>query len=271
MSLLVGAGALLAGAAAYGAWIEPRRFELSRHTIHPARWPAQLDGLTILHVTDLHTHRRGPGERWLAGLTAATPPPDLLLLTGDFAEQAAALPACLGALAGWPARLGRYAVLGNNDTQCHWQRRGVEQALAAAGIELLDDRAVEPAAGFKLAGLRYEAMRFAPRGYRFPIEPAGPADRPRILLAHSPDVLPEAVEAGIELVLCGHTHGGQICLPGGRPLRNNLHRYRPPQFTRGLFQVDETVLVVNRGLGMTRPLMRTFCRPEAIWLTLRAR
>lgn len=270
---LLGLGAVLVALLAYGALIEPRRVELTRAELHLPRWPRGLDGLTILHLSDLHTRGRGPAERWLERLRAELPRPDLIAVTGDFAETIAALPACLAAIGGWPARFGSYAVLGNNDQQSHWQRRAVAEALAGAGITLLADNAVELEVNgqrLRVAGLRYVSARHSPPAFRFAAaQAAGPADCPRIVLAHSPDSLPEAVDAGVDLILAGHTHGGQICLPGGRPIENNLQRFKPPLYTRGAWRVDDTLLVVSRGLGMTRPLLRTFCRPEAAWLVLR--
>lgn len=267
-------GVVVTALIAYGALIEPRRLELTRAELAVPGWPAALDGFAVLHLSDLHTRWRGPAERWLERLRAELPEPDLIALTGDFAESRAALPICMAALGGWPSRWGSYAVLGNNDQQSHWQRRAVTAALAEAGIRLLADDAVEldvDGQRVRLAGLRYVSARHAPPTFRFPVAQAvGGPGPPRLLLAHSPDSLPEAVAAGVNLILAGHTHGGQICLPGGRPLKNNLQRFKPPLYTRGAWRIDQTVLVVSRGLGMTRPLLRTFCRPEAAWLVLRA-
>lgn len=258
------------------AIVERYRFQLTRLELYLPNWPEILDGLTILHLTDFHTRRDGPAEAFVRALADDLEPPDLVVLTGDYAEGRSGLPHFLDAVSALPARLGRYAVLGNNDLAGPAQRDATIAALTGAGIEVLSDRSVRIEAhdaAFVLAGLQFEHVRRAAGHHHYDVaalfDDEDPA--PRLLLSHSPDPVPEAAVAGVVLMLCGHTHGGQICLPGGRPVQNNLYRFRPPNFTRGLYQVGDLTVYVNRGLGTTTPCLRTWCPPEAALITLRAR
>ncbi len=259
----------------YGALVEAWRFQLTRVELRLERWPAALDGLTILHLSDLHCRRGQRVEQHLAGLYARLPEPDLVVFTGDFCEGDRPIARCAAALAPLRGRLGTFAVLGNNDCHAAAHTAALAQALDSAGIELLRDEArrlTDRDASFALGGLDWVTLRRHDKSYRLPVEPtfADCGDLPRILLAHSPDAMPEAVEAGVDLLLCGHTHGGQICLPGGRALHNNLYRFGPPAYTRGLYREGRTTLLVSAGLGMTWPCVRLWCPPEALQITLRS-
>jgi uncharacterized protein len=101
--------------------------------------------------------------------------------------------------------------------------------------------------------------------------PAAMADVPKgattILLCHSPDIAEEATAANIDLVLSGHTHGGQVRLPFLGPLVVPIH---DTQYVAGLFTSGHTQLYVNRGIGMVYPPIRFKARPEVTLLTLRA-
>ncbi|MCC7493712.1 MAG: metallophosphoesterase [Fimbriimonadaceae bacterium] len=274
--MLVAAGlAAVAGLAGYGAWVEPRRIEVTRHLLRPPRWPVGLDGLSILHLSDLHTRGRGPVEAYLARLADALPVPDLVVATGDFAEGPDRIAPCCAALAAVPARYGRYAVLGNNDyaPQAHHLR--LLDGLTAAGYRVLLDQhdSLElPGGRLRIGGLHYYFVRFTARRFRYPVgELFGTADgAARLLLSHSPDALPEAAAAGVDLMLSGHTHGGQICLPGGRPVHSNLYRRVGRSYLQGEWHRESTLLYVSRGLGMSDPRLRLWCRPEVAWLTIGA-
>jgi predicted MPP superfamily phosphohydrolase len=95
-----------------------------------------------------------------------------------------------------------------------------------------------------------------------------PPGAPAVLLAHDPDLFPAAAAAGADLVLSGHTHGGQFAVPGFAR-RWNLARLMT-SFTTGLYRAGDSALYVNRGLGTTGPPIRLGARPEIAVLTLRA-
>lgn len=265
------AGSLLS----YATVIEPRWFQITDLELALPRWPAARDGFTIIQLTDFHC--RGPGrvERFTAELAAKLPTPDLLCLTGDFAETDGALDACRAALEPWSSRCGTFAVLGNNDYIPHRKQTHLRSMLHDLGARLLEDEAVVLGTGherFALGGLRFYFVRRSFRGFVYPVDEtfAGvPADVPRVLLSHTPESLPEAVRAGVDLVLSGHTHGGQVCLPGGKPIIQNMSRPEALAWFRGLHQRGETRLYVNRGLGVSTVPLRFWSRPEVLRLTLR--
>lgn len=257
------------------SWLDPYRFDLTRLELRPRGWPAALDGFTILHLSDLHTRQTGPVEAFVKQLGRQVGQPDLLVVTGDFAESVAAVGPCLEALGEVTARYGRFAVLGNNDLAPRALREALATQLPAAGLRVLRDESVRIDTGhgaFWLGGILYYFVRRTIQTFVFPVarafEGALPGE-PRILLAHSPDAIVEAAEEGVCLMLSGHTHGGQICLPGGIPVHSNLYRFRF-RYLRGLHRRGATLLYVNRGLGLSPPQIRVWCRPEAAYLTLRS-
>ncbi len=265
------AGSLLS----YASVVEPRWFQLTDLELVLPRWPAALDGCTLVQLSDFHARRYGHVEQHVAALAAQLPTPDLLCLTGDFAESDRALDACRAALEPWPSRLGTFAVLGNNDYIPHHKLTRLRALFGELGIRLLEDEALVlgPADGrFALGGLRYYFVRRSSARFGYPVEAAFagvPPHLPRVLLSHSPEAMPEAARAGVDLMLSGHTHGGQVCLPGGRPLIHNLSRPEALGYLRGLHQRGVTRLYVNRGLGVSTVPMRFWSRPEVLRLTLR--
>jgi hypothetical protein len=137
-------------------------------------------------------------------------------------------------------------------------------SLAEAGAVLLEDAA----RSFDVDGVRVQVVGAAPASRRTPpVELADPGAGLRILLAHFPDTADRLPRGAFHLVLSGHMHGGQICLPlpGGRrqPLLNPLDPY-----LEGLYEVDGTALYVSRGIGTSLVPFRLLARPEATLLTL---
>jgi len=235
--------------------------------------PAELDGLRILHLSDLHlgSSLDLPGLeeilRRAAGLR-----PDLIALTGDVADDPGLLPAALELIAGFEAPLGAYATLGN-----HEYGHGVESALAAysAGdVPLLRESGVliaGPRGDFRLAGTddpagtaaQEKRIDFYRRGLAAAIAKL-PAGLPLIVLAHRPDIFPLAAAHGADIVLAGHTHGGQVGVMG-RSI------FDPPwdrNFVWGVYAEHDSRLHVTAGAGQWFPF-RLGCPPEAPVLELR--
>ena len=90
----------------------------------------------------------------------------------------------------------------------------------------------------------------------------------RIILSHYPDAIRQVAYLKPDLILAGHTHGGQICLPGGIPLLT--HDTLPKSMSKGLHRLHDTWLLVGRGFGFSTWLFRTFCPAEVIEITLTA-
>jgi predicted MPP superfamily phosphohydrolase len=194
--------------------------------------------------------------------------PDVLLLGGDFvclhARYVDALAEMLGTV---PAPLGRYAVLGNHDL---WvDHRHIERKLGAAGIELLTNRSVRlppPYDGMWICGLDDHSS-----GQPDAAAALRGTGGIRIILMHAPSGLLDLAGERFEVAFCGHTHGGQIALPGGFPLvvpQGSLSR----TYARGVFRLDAgRTLIVSRGIGCSTLPLRAYSAPHVIVCTLVSR
>lgn len=273
---LKGAGALtLLGVgvpAAHAHYVEPNLIDVTRHTAFLPGLPERLDGLRLVQLSDLHRGPVTPDDTITQAVAAAASlQPDLFVLTGDFVHRnpadAAPLAEMLRPLRG-ASRLGVYGCLGNHD-YADWKGDAVARALAdGAGVVMLrnEGRTVEP--GLFLAGVEDEV-----RGR--PDMRAALADAPGddaaggagvVVLAHNPRAV-FACDTRPVLVLSGHTHGGQVRLPGLSPRVPPDMRGFPLVDGWGLF--DRARLYVNRGAGMTGVPFRLGCRPEVALITLR--
>jgi uncharacterized protein len=246
----------------YGAQLS-RGLVLSEATIRLAGLPAAFRGLRVLLVTDVHA---GP---FLAPQVLARTferlvsiEPDLILLGGDLVSaRYCELQDNAEAFRLLRAPLGVFAVLGNHD---HYTGR-IEELSAAimdCGIDVLHNRCLAIERGGErvwLAGVD-DALLGRPD-----LERALTGARPPvILLSHNPDLLFEAARRGVALMLSGHTHAGQIRIPG-LPVLYRQSRYR---LDEGRYRHQGTELVVSRGLGASALPLRVACSPEAVLLTL---
>lgn len=229
-----------------------------------ARLPRALDGLRIAQVTDLHM--TGQLTRAFFDLAidhVAAWRPELVMITGDLVDEpqcVAWVPETLGRLHGL---YGAYAVLGNHDQRLADVAR-LRQTLVDSGIEDLGGRCVVRAVRevpVMLAGNEEPWFQPAPR-----MDVAATTTPFSILLSHSPDQLPWARHHGFQLMLAGHTHGGQIRLPGVGaiicPSRYGVW------YASGVFDRPPTLMHVSRGLSGVHPL-RFNCPPELTLLELR--
>ena len=264
-------GTVLALAAAYVGWVEPRRLVVNRMRLELPRWPAALAGLRVGVLTDLHAGVLHAGEaaiaRWVGRMNAEAP--DLVLLAGDFTDAHPLFGGKLGPeriaerLAELRAPLGRIAVRGNHDGRVVGMRMWT--ALAAAGIPVLENDALAldaPGGRLHVAGLA--DVRFRRPDVHRALQGI-PDDEPVIVLAHDPDVFP-FVPARAALTISGHTHGGQIAIPYLRlPVMPSRHGER---FARGHIVEHGRHLVVGTGLGTSGLPIRLFAPPELLLLEL---
>jgi predicted MPP superfamily phosphohydrolase len=225
-----------------------------------------LEGFTILQLSDIHLRPFTKPDLVKKAVEISNRlRPDLVALTGDYVwrNQEAAFELA-PILAGLDARYGVYSVLGNHDL---WlDERAVKAAFAQAGLPLLMNQGIEVNAGngsLYLAGLE-DGWSGRP-DLRQALENA-PAGTPVVLLLHEPDLVNQtSLDPRITLQLSGHTHGGQVRLPG-RP--SFLTPHLGKLYDRGLFRVNETWLYTNRGLGVISIPFRYNCPPEVTLLTL---
>lgn len=265
---LLAAGTSAAGVA--GAAVRPRirRVPVYVPDLHP-----DLDGFRILQVSDLHLAvfvDLGDLDQLLrdaAGLRV-----DLLAVTGDLADDLRQVPRALERLAAYPATHGAWGVLGNHEYGCGVE--GFLEAYAHSSVRLLRDQAVDLRVGdavLRLGGLddpsrapwsqRGETF-FAPRLRRL-FGDAAAADF-RLLLSHRPDALTWADAAGVDLILAGHTHGGQVGF-AGRSLLWLPWRYPYPW---GRYRSGTAQLYTTSGAGHWFPF-RLGCPTEVPLVELR--
>lgn len=243
------------------------RISLSEFELSCPSLPPELDGFSILHLSDLHFEET-PGLvakaiDVLAGLSA-----DIAVLTGDFQiEEKRSDPARTAALMGsliaaLRVRAGIYGVLGNHDS---WK---MVEPLERMGVRMLINESAaigEGAASLQLVGLDDLHAFYTEHAVQ---TMRGMTDGFRILLAHTPELAVEAADAGYGLYLAGHTHGGQICLPGGRPLITGLDINHG--LASGSWRIDAMHGYTNRGLGVGAVPIRINCPAEIALLRLRS-
>lgn len=265
-----------AAGAALGAdsvLIEPNRPKLVRQDIRLRRWPAHLDGFTIVLLSDFHydPYFSVHPLRSAIGMVNALHP-DLILLTGDFvsvpdfgeAEKgAAAAEPCAQMLRELQAPYGLWAVMGNHD--CFTDAERVTSALRTEGIQVLVNQSVpieKNGARFWLAGVDDVLVRTADINKTLHDIPSGEAT---VLMAHEPDYADRVARHPVDLQLSGHSHGGQVRLPFMRPL------YLPDlakKYIWGLYKIGELTLYTNAGLGTVEVPVRLNCPPEITLLTI---
>jgi hypothetical protein len=243
-----------------------------------ARLPESFDGLTIAQLSDFHYEDHFsifPIRKSVEMVRSLRP--DLIVLTGDFVtapliEQPDSLrraantaAPCAEILQELEAPMGRFAILGNHDGAAGAVR--IARTLGEHGIPVLRNRSVPLERGTHrlwLAGID-DALRGEP-DLGFAIEKV-PVNEATILLAHEPDFADEASLRAVDLQLSGHSHGGQIWIPGiGAPWLPPLSRKYP----RGLYQIGKLTLYTNIGIGTIRAPIRINCPPEVTLITLRA-
>ena len=273
--------AVFAGAAVAGAYPllgEPHRLVVTRRTFPLRSLPGELDGLRILQLTDIH---HGPWTtlgrvRRIVEL-ANSLDADLIALTGDYIQRHKDYaPPVAAALAGLRAKIGVVGVLGNHD----WWLDGplCRRELIGAGVRMIDNDRVfitprrtlaardEPG-GLCVAGVGdlithvqdyHRALGGVPGGV------------PRLLLSHNPDVAEEPglrySGARVDLMLSGHTHGGQVTIPGVGPVLT-MSRYGR-KYARGLVAGPVCPVYVSRGLGMAMLPLRFGSTPEVAVIEL---
>ena len=260
-----------AGVALYAGEISRHELSVEEHTLEMARLPDAFRGMRMVQVSDFHY--ADFTEPYFIRETVGRINqlrPDLVLMTGDFVSFGP-LPiawarrhahGCAAILSEIECPL-RYASLGNHDYVVGSEF--VAGPLRENGIPVLMNAAAALERGGQriwLAGLGSvctgdaDLARALPRAAR---------NEPVILMAHEPDILPDVASKGVDLMLSGHTHGGQVRLPF-LPLFH-LPEYGQ-KYVEGLFRMGSTQLYVNRGIGAVGVPFRFRCPPEITVLTL---
>ena len=240
--------------------------DVSERGIDLPSLPPELDGFSILHLSDLHFTGKVPKSYFEEVVEICNDlAPDLVVVTGDLLDRQECLdwiPDTLGRLRG---RYGTYFILGNHDVEVGPQV--LRTALKASNLVDLGGRFVELPVGKETLILAGNELPWLPPAADFakappPSSRAGPV---RIALSHSPDQLPWAQQNEVDLLLAGHLHGGQIRIPVLGPIVSpSWHGVR---YASGLFHSPPTLMHVSRGISGEIPL-RLNCRPEVAKITL---
>ena len=264
---------IAAGILFYGLLIEPDRLVLREETITLPHWPESLDGLRVAIVADLHAGAPHIDEEKISEVVKRTNAtnPDIILLPGDFVIQGVlggkfiAPETSAAILAGLKAPLGVWAVIGNHDWWFSFQQ--TRDALESRGIRVLEDEAVRITSGqgaFWLVGVGdifvgEDNMDAALDGV--------PPNAPILMMTHSPDLFPH-IPVSVDLTISGHTHGGQVYIPGlGRPMVPSRFGDR---YAVGHIIEGGRHLFVSAGIGTNIIPMRFLVPPEINLLTLKA-
>ena len=213
--------------------------------------------LKIVHISDLHGKRFGKdGIRLIKKVAEQNP--DFIAITGDIIHLYT--PKNITVAIETVSALKEIApvlyIAGNHEMR-NKGYRNLRKNLIEAGAVVLDDRA-EEVCGITVAGLNGASLR------NDKIQKVTPQISPKILLAHEPQFFEKYADAGYDLVLCGHAHGGQWRIPF---TKKGL--YAPgqgifPKYTSGVHERGKTAMVISRGLGNSEFPLRLFNRPEIV-------
>jgi predicted MPP superfamily phosphohydrolase len=264
------AAALVAAAGLGWMLFEAQWVEFLEREVVVPDLPQELDGLVALHVSDFHLGTLSLNGRALRKALAwvENRPIDIVAITGDLVSRKRGERALRAALGRLHPRQGTYAVLGNHDvaaTRDPFSSPADLSGLEEEGARLLEHDSVT----FAVAGRTVQVAGADPRRRRAGLGAlSNPEADLRILLVHFPDDIRGLSPGDFQLILAGHLHGGQICIPTPRG-KIRLEHVRAP-FWEGLFELPVGVLHVSRGLGTSFVPFRLLARPEATLLTLRA-
>lgn len=264
------------GIGAYAYFIEPTWLKVHRLTLRIAGLPLNLDGLRLVQLSDLHVGSAMP--RWFLQHVMETTKalePDLIVLTGDYVhtrpDDVSEITSLLQRLR---ASSGIFAVLGNHDYAVNYPGEegipGVEDlviaALERAEVKVLRNQ-WEPIGGgaHPLALLGIDEL-LSNRARISPLETM-PKNLPRLVLCHNPDIVPFLSDQSFDVLLCGHTHGGQVRIP---PFPPPFTSTRDRRFWGGLYPVGRGQVFVSRGIGYTWRA-RLAARPECVLIMLTGR
>ena len=261
-----------------GPWLQlgaVQRFAWSRYELPVASLPPALVGLRVLQLSDLHLK-----TTWHPGIDELHErlrhdPPDLVFMTGDFVEDKfeprPALPLVERFVRGLRSRFGVYAVGGNHDGDF------LSPRLAGLGVSVLS---VGEPTTLDIRGARLELLGLAGLDrhdlrlqdvLNLRADDAGAPRPPRFVLSHYPDALVMLQKHGVgaDLFFAGHTHGGQVCLPGGLPILR--HDTLPRRYCSGVHRLGDAWLIVSRGMGFSKYTVRLFCPAEVVEVVLKAK
>lgn len=268
-----------AAAAGLGIYMTFEQFSLQVRELELAfsNLPPAFDGYRILHISDLHLTKLGLLEKRTMEIIGMAEV-DTCMVTGDITAEPRASDIFRRVCSVIKHRDPLFAVLGNSEHKPWVSTPIIREALTFDGLDMLVNssaRITRDGQSITIVGVD------DPYSHSADIDAAFSGVDPKdfiIFLTHCPSTTPDGIARGADLVLSGHTHGGQVRIPGiswfwthmraNRKLNDGL--YTPDMLMRLLKDdVGESTLFVNRGIGTSRLHIRLFCHPEIVYITLR--
>ena len=238
----------------YGYFIEPSWIEVNTMTIHTAK--LRQAGFRIVQISDLHCDTNPHNEERAVRIINQLKP-DVVVVTGDYLNSDQAKPRLKTMLRQLEAPLGKFAIRGSFEVYDGFDLGLLE----STGFRWLEHDTVAVSKGddaINISGLSLDRSQ----AYRDLLREAG-RGRFHVFLFHTPDLIEDIRGLGVDLYLCGHTHGGQVALPVYGALIT-LSKFGK-KYESGRYELDGTILYVNRGLGLEprpAPQVRFCSRPE---------
>jgi uncharacterized protein len=259
----------------YSTWIEPFQLGVTHQTYITKKWRADAPPLRLLQIGDIHVERITPRERHLNELVEQLKP-DMIVFTGDFVnlsntddpESEKHIREIIGQ---WRAPLGVYCVSGTPLVEPLERVKAFTDGLD--NLKLLPNQWITvntPGGALNILGIVVTHDMALDRAMLKKMMLSAPKAGLHLLLMHPPDIAPEANEGGIDLYLCGHTHGGQIRFPvvGAFFSSSQLGK----RFIMGRYELGTTTLYTARGVGLEglgAPRARFLCPPEIVLWEIR--
>ncbi len=242
----------------YILYIETNRMEVSKIDIRINGLSEALNGLSIVHLSDLHLEKLGAREEKLLDAVNEINP-DILVVTGDFVNTRKALDDCIQLINKFRAKYGKWGVWGNYD-HLHLTPTDMEKIDVESDVVFLNNKNQKIKIRQENIWLVGVDDPFSGRDNLSRAIDGIPKDDFKILLSHSPVIIKQADRHRIELVLAGHTHGGQIYIPLFSHLVVKL--LGGGGFISGLYRISQTQMYVTRGIGRSILPIRLFSPSE---------
>lgn len=261
----------------YSTWIEPFLLGVTQQVYETPKWSADAPPLRLLQIGDIHVERITPRERILNELIEEIAP-DIIVFTGDFVNLSntndpEAEKAIREIISEWQAPLGVYCISGTPLVEPLDRVKAFVEGLD--NLKLLPNQWITvktPSGALNILGLVVTHDMDRDRDLLKRMMLTAPKTGLHLLLMHPPDIAPEANELGIDLYLCGHTHGGQIRLPFYGALFSSSHL--GSRFIMGRYELGTTTLYTARGVGLEglgAPRARFLCPPEIVLWEIRGK
>lgn len=247
----------------YSFIFEPHNIQIEKISIEIENLPEEFEGTKIVHLTDFHSKNFGEREKRVLEILKNLNP-DFVFITGDLIDHSTK---DLNSCQEFWQELGNqhqgkvFGVLGNHE---HWLGSpdvvAIKKLLEKSGISILNN---ENRKIFQDNNYIYLLGVDDPDSEKDDLSKAiidTEENIPKILLAHSPDIIDNLRKEKVDLILTGHTHGGQVIIPFIKPFW--IPTKNRGKYASGLFEVNDTLLYVNRGIGTAALPIRFNCPPE---------